>query len=642
MAERDAAIATKDNVATRTSRADVGRAGSQMSTLILGAFVVLVVGILAGTLLNERELVRLFKLDQHFDKESTLLDGVTATVNTAVEDLKQQYAEAFADRVGLKMKEEYHAFSPVLLLPGITSTALELWQGKECASEQFRKKFWGSESMMRNFVRNASCWLEHLGLSNEWDDPENIVLRASEGFSASDFLFPGYFVWAKMLENLRDVGYEPRNMHLLAYDWRQSLEDLESKEAFWEHMAGMVERLRNRNHARRVYIVSHSMGGVLAHYFIHWASHHKGDQWITDNVEGWINIAGPLLGVPKTISAVLSGEMRDTAEFGMFSKQVIGAIFGNDLFVRFFRSLGSLPSMFPSGSPKVWQAFHKAPLLRVQESMKEEASTESHSEATKNVSEPGSPPRRDMILDEPLCKRTDLQETVAGSEYSTATIYELLGKVAPRYFALVQSHYAHGSSGPETVGSLSKKWFSSEQNPLPGAAELKITCMYGVLQSHTTEVGYEYSIDADADESATLLSINTSVSVPEFNLTKGIYNGRGDGTVPWASMVYPCLKWKYGGLLINPARLPVSIREYLEDPSKLSLLDKDYMRGGKYSVGHVEIIANMDVMRDVIKLVSLPLDKPEAKPTLLEDVFATDANDIFEKLHPGRKVGGEE
>ena len=34
---------------------------------------------------------------------------------------------------------------------------------------------------------------------------------------------------------------------------------------------------------------------------------------MSDNIATYVNIAGPTLGMPKSVSALLSGEMRDTA-----------------------------------------------------------------------------------------------------------------------------------------------------------------------------------------------------------------------------------------------------------------------------------------------------------------------------------------
>ena len=39
-----------------------------------------------------------------------------------------------------------------------------------------------------------------------------IKLRAAEGLEAVDFFFPGYHVWAKLIESLADLGYDSGNV----------------------------------------------------------------------------------------------------------------------------------------------------------------------------------------------------------------------------------------------------------------------------------------------------------------------------------------------------------------------------------------------------------------------------------------------
>lgn len=41
---------------------------------------------------------------------------------------------------------------------------------------------------------------------------ETIKLRAAEGLEAVDFFFPGYHVWAKLIESLADLGYDSNNV----------------------------------------------------------------------------------------------------------------------------------------------------------------------------------------------------------------------------------------------------------------------------------------------------------------------------------------------------------------------------------------------------------------------------------------------
>ena len=72
-------------------------------------------------------------------------------------------------------------------------------------------------------------------------------------------------------------------------------------------------------------ITSHSFGSVLTHYFFAWvcASDEEGGGgggklWVNDNIHAYVNIAGPLLGVPKAATALLSGEMSNTIFMGTF------------------------------------------------------------------------------------------------------------------------------------------------------------------------------------------------------------------------------------------------------------------------------------------------------------------------------------
>ena len=64
------------------------------------------------------------------------------------------------------------------------------------------------------------CLLEHPSLHNETGlDPPGLV--------AADYFAPGYFVWAVLIENLAKTGYEGKNMHMAAYDWRLSFQNTE-------------------------------------------------------------------------------------------------------------------------------------------------------------------------------------------------------------------------------------------------------------------------------------------------------------------------------------------------------------------------------------------------------------------------------
>ena len=64
-----------------------------------------------------------------------------------------------------------------------------------------RQRIWGSISMTRTFMADKACWLEHMALNASTGlDPEGVKLRASEGLLGVDYFFPGYAVWAKLIE----------------------------------------------------------------------------------------------------------------------------------------------------------------------------------------------------------------------------------------------------------------------------------------------------------------------------------------------------------------------------------------------------------------------------------------------------------
>lgn len=88
---------------------------------------------------------------------------------------------------GLKQKG-YKAEHPVVLLPGIISTGLESWSTNEEASGNFRKRLWGTSTMMRLIVFEKEMWIKHLSLDPVTGlDPDGIKVRAAEGLDAASY-----------------------------------------------------------------------------------------------------------------------------------------------------------------------------------------------------------------------------------------------------------------------------------------------------------------------------------------------------------------------------------------------------------------------------------------------------------------------
>lgn len=60
---------------------------------------------------------------------------------TFVRDLGAGYSKDKGRRPGQDLKATRTASMPVVVLPGITSSMLEIWEGRDCSSYNFREKY---------------------------------------------------------------------------------------------------------------------------------------------------------------------------------------------------------------------------------------------------------------------------------------------------------------------------------------------------------------------------------------------------------------------------------------------------------------------------------------------------------------------
>lgn len=89
---------------------------------------------------------------------------------------------------------------PVVLIPGIISTGLESWTTSEDESSYFRKRLWGSSSMIRNVLFEKDKWVKHLSLDTVTGlDPEGVRVRAAKGLDAANYFAAGYWIWSKII-----------------------------------------------------------------------------------------------------------------------------------------------------------------------------------------------------------------------------------------------------------------------------------------------------------------------------------------------------------------------------------------------------------------------------------------------------------
>lgn len=57
-------------------------------------------------------------------------------------------------------------------------------------------------------------------------------------------------------------------------------------------------------------------------YFLKWVESQQGGQggpkWVDEHIESFVNIAGPLMGVPKAVTSLLSGKTCFSSVVGIF------------------------------------------------------------------------------------------------------------------------------------------------------------------------------------------------------------------------------------------------------------------------------------------------------------------------------------
>ena len=109
---------------------------------------------------------------------------------------------------------------------------------------------------------------------------------------------------------------------------------------------------------KKVLLVSHSMGSQVLFYFFQWVEnmeHGKGGpDWVEKHIDSWINISGSMLGALKGVPAVLSGEMKDTAQLNAFAVYGLEKFLAKDERIDIFRAMPGISSMLPKGGNAVW------------------------------------------------------------------------------------------------------------------------------------------------------------------------------------------------------------------------------------------------------------------------------------------------
>ncbi|KAJ1974782.1 phospholipid:diacylglycerol acyltransferase [Dimargaris xerosporica] len=534
----------------------------------------------------------------------------------------------FLPGLDLVQSEQLSAHFPVVLIPGTISTGLESWGTSNCSQRYFRQRMWGTMTMFRAVLLDKECWVDHMRLDMDTGlDPPGTKLRAAQGLDAADYFVSGYWVWGKIIENLAVLGYDNNNMHLAAYDWRLAYSDLERRDRYFSKLKQTFE-LSLRHTGRKSVVVTHSMGSNVFLYFMHWVESSLGGDggagWVERHIETFVNIAGPMLGVAKSVASLLSGEQRETVQ--PLGAYVLERFFNKQERADLFRSWAGLGSLLPRGGDRIWGNATWAP-------------------------DDSSALTFGAMLIFPEHNTQGL-----GNATLSESLDLLRRSVSPAVQQRLDREYSFGLttevSQLEANGARPQTWSNPLDSQLPRAPSMKIYCLYGIGKE--TERGYFYTdghthhTDSAADHDRTQIPtaeavarnlpdhahtatgisgpppsvfIDVSAHRPELDTDSGVRVSEGDGTVPLLSLGYMCVDgWQQ--TRYNPSHIPVVTREYMHNPIHM-IHD---LRGGSETSDHVDILGNYHLTRDLLRIVA-------GKADTIQDHVVSNIREIAQRIH---------
>ena len=483
-------------------------------------------------------------------------------------------SDAFS--VGIKARAEgLDVHHPIIMVPGVISTGLESWGTGNVSRPYFRRRLWGSWTMMRALLSDKEVWKQHIMLDKKTGlDPPGLKLRAAQGFDATDFFITGYWIWSKIFENLASLGYDPTNAFTAAYDWRLSYENLEVRDQYFTRLKNHIEMAHGVS-GRKVVLASHSMGSQVVFYFFHWAASpfggKGGDDWVDKHIEAWINISGCMLGAAKDVTAVLSGEMRDTAQLNAFAVYGLERFLNREERAEIFRAMPGISSMLPMGGEAVWGNLTWAP-----------------------DDKPGQAHSFGSFLN----FRTGGNWTTPEKNLTVATALEYLLNTSDTWYSdQIRRSYSHGIAHTRAEVEANEfqphKWINPLETRLPLAPNLKVFCFYGI--GKPTERGYYYRPPDLPQQTKLNITIDTGFTLGEVD--HGVIMGEGDGTVNLLSTGYMCSKgWRMKRY--NPAEAKITVIEMPHQPDRFN------PRGGPNTADHVDILGRQTLNELLLRVAA--------------------------------------
>lgn len=301
-----------------------------------------------------------------------------------------------------------------------------------------------------------------------------------------------------------------------------------------------------------------------------------------------------MLGALKGVPAVLSGEMRDTAQLNAFAVYGLEKFLGRAERAEIFRAMPGISSMLPIGGDVIWGNSSWAP-----------------------DDQPGQKNSFGSFISfrEPTPNGT---HTYANLTVSASKPF-IFGETEDWYKRMIDRSYSHGiaytKKEVEKNQKIPSKWINPLESRLPLAPNLKIYCFYGI--GKPTERAYIYRAETDPT-SMLNVTIDTSYSSPDGHVDRGVLMGEGDGTVSLLSMGYMCTKgWKMKRY--NPAGAKIITYEMPHEPDRFS------PRGGPNTADHVDILGRSSLNDLILRIAG-------GKGALIEETVVSNIKEYADRI----------
>ncbi|KAG9084870.1 hypothetical protein FS749_004890 [Ceratobasidium sp. UAMH 11750] len=603
----------------------------------------LAVGVLASFFLLSPLPPHIAYMLEDYDLSSISFPGLEFEWSQITDSLSKSapgklWAESRDFRVGFAMKERgLEAEHPVILVPGIVSTGLESWTTSPEYRQYFRKRLWGTTTMVRAVLTDRERWIAALMLDPDTGlDPPGIKVRAAQGLDAASTFMPGYWIWSKIIENLAVINYDANNLNMAAYDWRLSYYNLEVRDGYFSKLKFQVESFKKRQ-GKKVVLVSHSMGGTVVMWVEAPSYGGGGPNWVEDHIEAFVNIAGTLLGVPKAMAAFISGEMRDTVEINPAGAYVLEKFFSRKERARLFRSWAGSASMWIKGGDAVWGTPTPSPI----DSDPTSLSSSNHT-PPRFVGAPDDPPdiepehshaRFFNFRSAPPAPHAQSGPGIPGNLSAAQAGDWVLTNVEDRWQRMMAQNYSYGIERDEEQLKKNNDDHTKFSNPLevqlPNAPSMRIYCLYG--HGKDTERSYwyaasEYELEdsanplpgdecaTDGQSNVTCVTQRTPLNLPLARrnfidvavhndtgtpkVKSGVRIGEGDGTVALLSLGAMCVEGWKPGTRWNPYGVKVITQEMAHKPEPYD------PRGGETTSDHIDILGSEALNEAVLRVAA--------------------------------------